>query len=141
MRLTLVPRACNASICWSPIPLPLDLQPHPEVSEDHVEDAGADSDAVEADVALHKPLSLPARLVLSALKLTILGLVLDLDSFSSFSSSVVSFFLLCLVLPLSSSSFFSFSSSINLFLLLSGDDDDGDSSSVPTGDPCPADDR
>ena len=104
MRHTLVPRACNASICWSPIPLPLDLQPHPEVSEDHVEDAGADSDAVEADVALHKPLSLPARLVLSALKLTILGL--DLDSFSSFSSSVVSFFLLCFVLPLSSSSFF-----------------------------------
>ena len=77
----------------APIPLPPYCQPHTEVDEDHVEDAGDESDAVEADDALHNSLSLPARLVFIALKLKIV----DLDS-----SSV---FFLCFMLPSSSSHF------------------------------------
>ena len=55
-------------------PLPLDCQPHSEDDEDHVEDAGDESDAVDADDALRNSLSLPARLVSIDLKLKIIGL-------------------------------------------------------------------
>ena len=61
----------------APLPLPLYCQSHSEVDEDHIEDAGDESDAVEADDALHNSLSLPVRLVSIAVRLEVLGLVSD----------------------------------------------------------------
>ena len=98
-----------------------------EFDEDLIDDVEDESDAVEADDAIHNSLSLPVRFVSFALKFRILGLE---------SSSV--FFFLCFMLPSSSSSFFIFSSS--LIVLFSGaSDDDADGSDVD-GAPCPADD-